>query len=64
MIDFSASIERYQQNRGLYFIIENPQRSKIWTLKPIIDLMKHAQVTWDDLDVCAFGLCDLAPSLV
>ena len=58
MIDFVASIARYQQSKGLYFIIENPQKSKIRTLKSIMDLMKHAQVTWNNLDLCAFGLRD------
>ena len=57
MIDFVASIARYQQNQGLYFILENYQTSKIWTLKSIMELMKHAQVTWHDLNF-AFGLCD------
>ena len=58
MIDVVASIARFQQNQGLFFIMQNPQASKIWTLKSIMEVMKHAQVTWDDLDFCAFGLRD------
>ena len=58
MIDFVSSIARYQLSRGLYFIIENPQKSKIWTLKSIVELMNREQVTWNDLDFCAFGLRD------
>ena len=32
MVEFVASIARYQLKHGRYFIIENPQTSKIWHL--------------------------------
>ena len=33
-IDFVAPIARYQMSTGLYYTIENPQKSKIWTIFP------------------------------
>ena len=45
MVEFVASIARYQLKHGRYFIIENPQTSKIWYLKCMQQLFSDPSVT-------------------
>ena len=58
MVEFVASIARYQLKHGRYFIIENPQTSKIWYLKCMQQLFSDPSVTWGDFHFCAYGLKD------
>ena len=58
MVEFVASIARYQLKHGRYFIIENPQTSKIWYLQCMQQLFTDPPVTWGDFHFCAFGLKD------
>ena len=58
MVEFVASIARYQLKHRRYFIIENPQTSRIWYLKCMQQLFSDPSVTWGDLDFCAYGLKD------
>ena len=53
-----ASIARYQLKRRRYFIIENPQTSRIWYLKCMQQLFSDTSVTWGDFYFCAYGLKD------
>ena len=58
MVEFVASIARYQLKRRRYFIIENPQTSRIWYLKCMQQLFSDTSVTWEDFHFCAYGLKD------
>ena len=49
MVEFVASVARYQLKHGRYFIIENPQTPKIWYLNCMQQLFS---------DFCAYGLKD------
>ena len=71
MVEFVESIARYQLKRRRYFIIENPQTSRIWYLKCVQQLFSDPSVTWGDFHFCAYGLKDpesglrsLKPSLM
>ena len=54
-VEFVASIARYQLKHGRYFIIENPQTSKIWYLNCMQQLFSDPSVTWRDFHFCAYG---------
>ena len=43
---------------GRYFIIENPQTSKIWYLDCMQQLFSDPPVTWGNFHFCAYGLED------
>ena len=60
MVEFVASISiaRYQLKHRRYFIIENPQTSRIWYLKCMQQLFSDPSVTWGDFQFCAYGLKD------
>ena len=58
MVEFVASIARYQLKHGRYFIIENPQTSKIWYLNCMQQLFSDPSVTWGNFHFCAYGLKD------
>ena len=58
MIDFCIKIAEYQIRRGRYFIIENPQTSRMWHTKSFQKLLKGYDVDWDTLHMCAFGMKD------
>ena len=58
MVEFVASIARYQLKHGRYFIIQNPQTSKIWYLNSMQQLFSDPSVTWGDFHFCAYGLKD------
>ena len=58
MVEFVASIARYQLKHRRYFIIENPQTSRIWYLKCMQQLFADPSVTWEDFHFCAHGLKD------
>ena len=58
MVEFVASIAQYQLKHGRYFIIENPQTSKIWYLNCMQQLFSDPSVTWADFHFCAYGLKD------
>ena len=63
MVEFVASIARYQLKHGRYFIIENPQTSKIWYLNCTQQLFSDPSVTWRHFHFCAYGLKDPASGL-
>ena len=50
MVEFVASIARYQLKHRRYFIIENPQTSRIriWYLKCMQQLFSDPSVIWGD----------------
>ena len=58
MVEFVASIARYQLKHRRYFIIENPQTSRIWYLKCMQQLFSGPSVNWGDFHFCAYGLKD------
>ena len=58
MIDFCIKIAEYQSKRGRYFIIENPQTSRIWYTNSFQRLLQQYDVDWDTLRMCAFGMKD------
>ena len=57
MIEFVASIARYQLQHRRCFISENPQTSRIWNLK-CMQQLSDPSVTWGDFHFCAYGLKD------
>ena len=58
MIEFCVKVALYQISKGRYFIIENPQGSQLWNLACILRLAQESHVTWQLLNMCAFGLKD------
>ena len=58
MIDFCIKIAEYKIRRGRYFIIENPQTSRMWYTKSFQRLLKEYDIDWDTLHMCAFGMKD------
>ena len=58
MVEFVASIARYQLKHRRYFIIENPQICRVWYLKCMQQLFSDPSVTWKDFHFCAYGLKD------
>ena len=58
MVEFVAPIARYQLKHRRYFIIENPQTSRIWFLKCMQQLFSDPSVTWGDFHFSAYGLKD------
>ena len=58
MVEFVASVARYQLQHRRYFIIENPQTSKIWYAHCMQQVLSDASVTWGDCHFCAYGLED------
>ena len=61
MLEFVAPIARYQLKHGRYFIIENPQTSKIWCLNCMQQLFSDPSVTWGDFHPES-GLRSLKPT--
>ena len=59
MIDFCIKIAEHQIRRGRYFIIENPQTSRMWYTKSFQRLLKEYDVDWDTLHMCAFGMKEI-----
>ena len=57
-VEFVASIARYQLKHRRYFIIENPQTSRIWYLKCMQQVFSDPSVTGGDFHFCAYGLKD------
>ena len=51
-------VARYQLKHRRYFIIENPQTSRIWYLTCMQQLFSDPSVTWQDFHFCAYGLKD------
>ena len=58
MVEFCVKVALYQISKGRYFIIENPQGSQLWNLACLLRLAQELNVTWDLLNMCAFGLKD------
>ena len=58
MIDFCIKVAEYQIRHGRYFVIENPQTSRMWCTKSFQKLLKEYNVDWDTLHMCAFGMKD------
>jgi hypothetical protein len=58
MVDFCIQVAIYQIQHGRFFVWENPLRSKMWSLPQVLNLSKMNNVTWDNLDMCVFGLKD------
>ena len=58
MVEFVASIARYQLKHRRYLTIENPQTSKIWYAHCTQQLFSDPSVTWGDFHFCAYGLKD------
>ena len=48
----------HQLKHGRYFIIENPQTSKMWYLNCMQQLLSDPSVAWGDFHFCAYGLKD------
>ena len=58
MVKFCVQVALYQIKKGRYFMIENPQTFETWKLADILSLLNQAGVTWNTLDMCAFGMVD------
>ena len=58
MIDFCIKVAECQIRHGRYFVIENPQTSRMWYTKSFQKLLKEYNVDWDTLHMCAFGMKD------
>ena len=58
MVEFCVQVAIYQLKRGRHFIMENPQSSALWWQYVFRRIIEHPQVTWDTLDMCAYGMKD------
>ena len=58
MLEFTASTAQYQIKNNRYFIIENPLKSKLWYTRVMQNLCLQHGVTYDNLDMCAYGARD------
>ena len=58
MVEFCVKVALYQISKGRYFILETPEGSQLWNLACILRLAQELNVTWDLLNMCAFGLKD------
>ena len=58
MVEFCVQVALYQLKRGRHFIMENPQSSALWWQYVFRRIIEHPQVTWDTLDMCAYGMKD------
>ena len=58
MVQFCIAVAWYQLQKGKWFMIENPQGSKMWDLDEMVALAKANGVSWGTLDQCQYGLQD------
>ena len=56
MVESCVQVAIYQLRRGRHFIIENPQSSALWWQYVFRRIFEHPQVTWGNLDLCAYGM--------
>ena len=64
MVHFCIQVAMYQIKKGRRFIIENPQTSRMWTKVPgMVKLSSCEGVTWDTLNMCAYGMQDPVSNL-
>lgn len=55
LVRFACELALLQHQAGRFFLIENPQRSRLWTLKEILQLLDLPQTWLVTLDTGAFG---------
>ena len=58
MIKFCVQLAWYQISKGRYFIMEHPAASQMWSLPDLLALAKATGVSWNNLDMCAYGMKD------
>ena len=63
MVRFCIDVACHQLRVGCMFIIENPEGSRMWQLPEMQRLAATSSVTWDTLNMCAFGMKDTASKL-
>ena len=56
MVEFCARVAAFQIQNGGFFIIENPSTSRIWYTRCFQAVLKKHGVTWNTLDMCAYGM--------
>ena len=55
MVNFCAQVARHQSDKGRYFIIENPDGSKMWYVDSFAELWScRPSVHWDSFNMCMF----------
>ena len=55
LVMFACELAILQYNAGRFFLIENPQRSRLWVLREIVELLNMPQTWLVSLDTGAFG---------
>lgn len=55
LVELACELAIFQHKHGRYFLIENPQRSRLWELQPILDVESMPLVWKTTLDTGAFG---------
>lgn len=55
LVQFACELADFQLYHNRYFLIENPQRSQLWTLREVIELSQRPDVWIQYLDTGAFG---------
>jgi len=58
MVQFVVQVAKHQISKGKQFIIENPYGSDLWKLKSYVDLLSRDDVSYGQLDMCAYGMKD------
>ena len=55
LVEFAVAVALRQHRAGRYFLLENPQRSQLWNLEEVTDLLGLRGVWTTDLDCGAYG---------
>ena len=55
LVDFTSDACEIQYQGNRYFLVENPQNSRLWTLQPIKQVLSWPDVWTTTLDTGAFG---------
>jgi hypothetical protein len=58
MVHFCVQVALHQRQHKRWFLIENPTPSAMWKTAPMAELSALAEVSWDSLDMCCYGLRD------
>ena len=63
LLRFAIQLAMDQRERGLHFILENPQSSRAWTLDEMIQALEKLEAKTVDFHQCRFKLTDVNGNL-
>jgi hypothetical protein len=58
LVRLCADIAAYQNSQGNYYMIENPESSRIWEVSHFQTVIRSCGGNWDTADFCMFGMRD------